>query len=156
RRHDDRAGRVPRTEYDAGRLALWVRRRCARRFDQPGRGRSRRLRGRGDRESGAAPPRHRRFFRTRVEADLCAGADRRRADVPAQRPLRTQRGEPGMTTTPTSTVGARAGSASSQARSASGLRRYGVIALVIVAAAVVPLVAKSFVIFQLTQVMIYG
>jgi branched-chain amino acid transport system permease protein len=61
-----------------------------------------------------------------------------------------------MTTTPTSTVGARAGSASSQARSASGLRRYGVIALVIVAAAVVPLVAKSFVIFQLTQVMIYG
>src|ERR1043166_2326705 len=91
--HANRAGRLSRTQHDARRSALWLRRRRARWADEPGRRRPWRVRGRRHRECC----RHLySLCRARAEIDDRPHLDRRRFDGAAQRSVRTQRCEPGM------------------------------------------------------------
>jgi branched-chain amino acid transport system permease protein len=59
-------------------------------------------------------------------------------------------------TVPESVVAAPAGGTLARSSAPAGRTQYLILAAVILVAVVLPLVAKSFVIFQLTQVMIYG
>src|SRR3984893_4894303 len=156
RGHADRARRVPRAQHDAWRAALRLRRRRARRVDQPGRRGARRLRGRNHRE-----PR-RQFHplcRARAEADDRAGSDRRRADDSAERHFRPQRGQPGMSA-PLEELTARESVPLEPVRSQPAARapigRQLAIAMAILAGLLLPVRATSFVTFELTQVMIYA
>src|SRR6266403_2004456 len=156
----DRAGGVSRAEHDARRAALRLCRRRARRFDQPRRRRFRWVRNGRHRK----PRRHLHpVCRPRAEIDDRVGADRRGADGAAERHLRPTPGGPGMTV-PTEEIAAKepvavappVGAARRGAVLDVALARPVVIAASLVIALVIPLVVRSFIAFQLTQVMIYA
>src|SRR6202030_1164269 len=152
RRNADRPGGVSRTEYDAWRPALWFRRRCPRRAVEPRRRGGRRFRRRGHRKPGGdLHP----LCRTRPEADDRSRADRRRADGQAERCVRPYGGEPGMTSPPRETA-ALAGVSPRALVIAKASARQLLIAATVVVALVIPFVLKSFFVFQLTLVMVYG
>ena len=94
--------------------------------------------------------------RTRAEADHRAGADRSRSDVPAERHLRAPGGQPGMTTVPKNPAAVAADAPAAARLAWRPAARHWVIAAAIVIALAILLAAKSFVVFQLTEVMIYG
>src|SRR6185312_7728927 len=151
-RDDDRAGRVPRTQHDAGRIALRLRGGRARRADQPARRRHRRVSRRHHRK-----PRRdlRSLFRARAQAEPRADRDRGGADVQTERYLRPQRGEPGMTV-PTTIPETAAAGAASRPRGRRLALNHLAIGAVLIVAVLIPLFTHSFVVFELTQVMIYG
>src|SRR5205814_4802872 len=153
------------TQYDARRSAIWLRRGRARRADQS-RGRSaRRLRGRRHRECC----RHLySLCRARAEIDDRPRLDRRRFDGAAERSVRAQRCESGMSP-PADDIGTKGGvpfvAAAGAAAPAEALPgaatgwlagRHFLIAAAIVVATLMPFFFKSFVTFQLTQVMVYA
>ncbi len=96
-------------------------------------------------------------FRARNEADDRARGDRRRADVPPERHFRAHRGEPGMTMPQKEAVAVPPAALAQPPALAMRLSAPRlVIPAVILVALILPWVATSFVMFQLTQVMIYG
>src|SRR6202030_1102133 len=152
RRNADRPGGVSRTQHDAWRPALWLCRRSPRWVVQPRWRGGRRFRSRGHRKPGGdLHP----LCRTRAEADDRTRADRRRADGQAERRVRPHGGEPGMTSPPRETV-ALAGASPRVLVIAKPTTRHLLIAATIAVALVVPFVLKSFFVFQLTLVMVYG
>src|SRR6516162_228111 len=152
RRNADRAGRLSRAEHDAGRPPLWFRGCCPRRAVEP------RWRG-GWRFCGRRHRKPRRnlhpLCRARAEADDRPGADRRCADVQAERGLWPHGGEPGMTSQSRETIALASEPPRARAIARPSLRQI-LIALAVLVAVVVPFVLKSFFIFQLTLVMVYG
>src|SRR6202043_1172535 len=127
--------------------------------DQPRRRGGRRLRDGHHRKSGRHPH---PLPRARAETDDRAGADRRGADGAAERHLRAPDRDPGMSV-PSEEIAAK-GSAVFVPVAGAGrvgllghpMRRRIVLAAVVIIALAIPLFARSFVTFQLTQVMVYA
>src|SRR3546814_9838175 len=140
---------------------LRLRRRRRRRAEQSRRRRRRRLRRRRGRESGRDLH---SLFRQRAEAHHRPHPDRRRADDPAERPLRTHDGDPGMTMD-TDTLAAD-GAVSAQPRRLAGEGAFAGIpiaawrriwlAVFIAVAFAMPFLVKNFTVFQLTQALVYA
>ena len=95
--------------------------------------------------------------RPRPEADHRAVGDRRGADGATRRHIRSQRREPGMTTPREEAVPFAVAARTRDAqRAAWPTPRHWALAGAVAVAIVLPLILQSFVVFQLTEVMIYG
>src|SRR5665213_1431969 len=150
--HDDRAGGVPRTEHDAGRLDLRICRRRAGRPDQPVRRRGRRLPGRHLRESGRnLYPRRRQ----RTEAAYRAGADYHRVGHQTGWAVRPAHREASLIMSAIQEVVTEAPAVEAVPKRAMTLGA-GTSLVMLAVLLLVPLLVKNFIIFQLTMLLIYG